>query len=180
MKTNKLTLSFCATECNGFPSIKIVLDDTTVLDYTFVSQDFQFTVTIDQLLKNQILKVIRYNKTDKNTKVDSSGKIVSDQLVEITDIQVDNIVIPNYLLNKQSRFEFDDQTHIGSRFFSPNGVWTFEFITPMITYILDQKIIHEAQYNQDYQYPWSYKLGPDSVTTISKNIKLAQDQISKL
>lgn len=102
--------------------------------------------------------------------IDDSGIIIRDQILEITELQVNGSRIPDYVLDQRSRFEFGDQCHIGSRYFGPNGNWTFEFETPLITWILDQKINHEAKYNHDYQFPWATQLGPNSVHQILKKI----------
>lgn len=170
MKTNKLTIFFRATNCKGFPSIKVLLDKKVLLNYTLANEIFQFDIELTQDVKPRELQVERYGKTDLN----------NSQILEIVCLKVDNVPIPNFLLTKQSKFKFNNEIHIGTQYFDPNGLWTFDFCSPIITYILDQKILHEAQYNQDYLYPWSYKLGPDSVSTISSNIVLAKQQVSKL
>jgi hypothetical protein len=170
MINNKLTINFKSTECNGFPSIKILHNNNLLIDYTLESYECSYTITIDLSPAHHTIIVERYNKTENNP----------DQILEITNITVDGITIPEFLLLTNSKFEFDDQVHYGSKYFSPNGIWSFNFNSPVITYILDQKILHEAKYNQDYQYPWSYKLGPDSVAQISANIDLALEQVNKL
>ncbi len=170
MKTNKLTIFFRATDCKGFPSIKVLLDNKVLLDYTLANEIFQFDIELTQDVKPRQLQVERYGKTDLN----------KSQVLEIVRLEVDDIPIPTFLLSKQSKFEFNNQTHIGTQYFDPNGLWTFDFCSPIITYILDLKILHEAQYSQDYLYPWSYKLGPDSVRSISSNIAQAKHQVSKL
>lgn len=148
----------------GYPCIKISLDDQLLLDHHFTSDQWTFSIDLDHEPARHVLCIERYGKTNDNWSPDL------DQIVEILHVSVDGIHMPNYILDRHSRFEFDNQLHQGSRYFGPNGLWTFEFSTPIITHILDEKIRHESQYNQDYLYPWSYRLGPDSVNNIISNI----------
>ena len=170
MNNNYITLHFKGTNDNGFPSVKISYDNKLLVDYTLESEEFSYSIPIGPLDGSHIVSVERYNKTEKNI----------NQILEITEVKVDNITIPDFFLMSHSVFKFNNETHQGSRYFGPNGIWSLTFYSPLITYILDQKILHESKYNQDYIYPWSYKLGPDSVTQISKNIKFAIERISKL
>jgi hypothetical protein len=171
---NKVKIYFKVSEYNGYPNIKIFLNNHLLADQTFSNDLWNFEFEVSQALSNCCLRIERYGKTDCNYSQEK------DQVVEIIAITVDGISIPEYILVKQSKFEFDGQIHIGSLYFGPNGIWTFDFATPIITHILDQKIHHESQYNQDYQYPWSYKLGPNSVNSILSNIEHAVDQVNKL
>lgn len=174
MLINKVKIIFRATEYNGYPSVRVFLDHQLLQNITFTQEYFEFEFDLDQTESIRCLCVERYGKTDQNYSLEK------DQIVEIVSINVDGIPIPQFMINAQCKFEFAGETHIGSCYFGPNGVWTFDFETPLITYILDKKIQHEAQYNQDYLYPWSYKLGPDSVTTILANIDQALDRADKL
>lgn len=140
------------------------------VQHTFDKLDDVLNIKLPQKTAQVCLQIERYGKTVAN-QVD--GK---DQILEIVSLCVDNVPVPCYILDKHSKFEFNNQCHLGSRYFSPNGVWTFDFQVPFITWALDQKIQHESQYNQDYLYPWSYKLGPDSV----KNLQRQLGQVEKL
>jgi hypothetical protein len=171
---SKVKIYFKVSEYNGYPNIKIFLNNYLLADQAFFNDQWNFEFEVGHQPGNHCLKIERYGKTDRNYSQEK------DQTVEITAITVDGIAIPEYMLVKQSKFEFNDQIHLGSLYFGPNGIWTFNFATPIITHILDQKIHHEAQYNQDYIYPWSYKLGPDSVNSILSNIEHAVDQVNKL
>lgn len=170
LKTNKLILFFKATYAAGYPSLRILFNNKLLLECTLSSETFEYELPVGADKLNNLLIVERYNKLENN----------EGQILEITKITVDNIDVPEFLLLENSVFKFNDQVHNGSRYFVPNGTWSFTFDSPLLTYILDQKIIHESKYNQDYLYPWSYKLGPDSVEQISLNIERAICHVNKL
>jgi len=167
---NKLTFACRASNHNGYPKIKLFLDGKELEPYDINQELFTIAVDLDHSDKHTVLIIERYGKTDQNVSVDSHGNIINDQYLEILDIKIDNVPVPDFILNSIPRFEFNDQCHVGSKFFGPNGIWTFEFKTPFIQYVLDQKILHEAKFSNDYVYAWSYKLGPDSVVNLTNEI----------
>lgn len=171
---NQLNLQFKAVAHNGYPSVRISLDGQVLADHLFTGEDWQFSISVGTDAGSHVLQVERYGKTEKNWSPEK------DQILEIIGVIVDGIAVPNYVLTKHSHFEFNDQIHYGSLYFGPNGVWRFEFQTPILTFVLDQKIAHEAQYNQDYLYPWSYKLGPDSVNSIITTIDQTLERVKLL
>lgn len=177
-KQNILTLSFAATECNGWPQIRVLLNNKIVNDCV-VDGNLTVSVAVDSTTKNYNLQIQRYGKTDKNF-VCADNQIVKDQVVELVSITVDGIPIPNYIINNHATFTFNDQTHLGSCYFSPNGVWELKFQAPFITWLLDQKILHESMYTDDYKFDWSYKLGPQSVDVLSSKFEEALKKINQI
>lgn len=141
---------------------KISLNGTVLHDVVFDQSETQIQVPVSIEAGHCVLAVERYGK-QRNNMIIHNGNIVQDQILEITQVQVDNVAIPDFYLSSHSTFVFGDQTHPGSRYFGPNGTWSLKFDTPVITHLLDAKILHESNYSQDYQYPWSYRLGPDTV-----------------
>jgi hypothetical protein len=174
LNTNTVKINFRASNHNGFPSFKIKLDGQVLIDQTLDDSNWHYEFALPTCDRSLELQIERYGKTSENYSPEH------DQILEITSIEIDGILVPNYVLDKHSQFEFDGQIHIGSRYFGPNGLWTWTFSTPILTYILDEKITHEAQYNQDYEFPWAYKLGPNSVNTILSKIQQAMDRIQRL
>jgi hypothetical protein len=159
---NTITLFFHATGCNGQPMAKISLNGTVLHNVVFAEGITQIQVPVLGNTGNCVLAVERYGK-QRNNMIVNNGNIVQDQILEITQVHVDNVKIPEFYLSTNSTFVFNDQTHVGSRYFGPNGVWSLGFSTPLITHLLDAKILHESKYSQDYEYPWSYRLGPNTV-----------------
>ena len=175
MKTNLIKFTLRSTNVAGWPFVRIKNNDQ---DFQTINIDSEFTVVDIKipLLNNHhnCLFIERYGKTADNQQNDN------DQIVEIINLTVDGITIPDFILDKFSKFEFDEQVHVGSKYFSPNGVWKFEYQVPLLTWILDQKILHESQYNSDHVYPWSYKFGPDSVGKLEKQLELVYNKVQQI
>lgn len=159
----KIQLKLTSTYCQGWPRARIrhgnTCHDIQVKEYA----DIELEVVADELV------IERYGKQPHNVEFDRDT-VLKDQILKIDSIQVNGVDVPEYVLQNHSQFRFDDQVHQGSRYFGPNGVWRFQFQLPLVTWLLDQKIQHEAKYNQDYQYDWSYQLGPESVKMIQADI----------
>jgi len=90
--------------------------------------------------------------------------------INLDDITVDGTSLPSWFFHEHGVFSFANQNHAGSREWHPSGTWHITLQSPLVTWILDQKILHESRYNQDYLFPWSYKLGPDSVSDLGQKI----------
>ena len=176
---NLLTLKFRCIDCNGLPQARIKLNGDLVLDHQFTQTEESHSIKINSASGDHVLTVERYNKRSHNMILEN-GNIVQDQILEITDIQVDDTSIPEFVIYENCEFSWDAQVHVGSRYFGPNGVWTYQFSTPIITHILDLKIKHESKYNQDYLFPWSYKLGPDSVAAIMASINEVEKKVHEV
>jgi len=175
MKINLIKCTLRSTDVNGWPNVRYKINNQEFHNVIIVNEFTEFEIDIPASYNQpHIMIVERYNKTADN----QQGNI--DQIVEIVRLTVDGIDVPDFILNKFSSFEFNQQTHVGSRYFSPNGVWKFEFQTPMITWILDQKILHESQYNQDYIYPWSYKFGPESVSSLDAQLISVYNKVQQI
>lgn len=176
---NLLTLKFQCVDCHGLPQARIKLDGNLILDHQFTSNIESHSITLDSACSDHVLTVERYNKKSCNMILEN-GNIVQDQILEIIDVLVDDVRIPEVLVYENCEFSWDGQVHAGSKYFGPNGVWTYRFSTPIITHVLDLKIKHESKYNQDYLFPWSYKLGPDSVATITALIDEVEKKVNEV
>lgn len=176
---NTITLQFRSRNCNGFPKAKILLDDTLVHDHQFSTGEESLSVVVNTNIGNHVLTVERYGKQPHNMVI-LDGAIIEDQILEITDILVDGVSIPVLVIDRSCEFKWDDNTHVGSRYFGPNGLWTYRFSTPLITHILDQRIEHESQFDQDYQFDWSYKHGPGTVDAIIKTIDQIKSKVNEI
>jgi hypothetical protein len=165
-----IEIFFRANNYNGYPRIKTFLDGVELPKCNIDSESFVISVGVNDIEQKRVLTIERYGKTQQHTAVDGDGNIIDDQYIELLDIKVDDISTPEFLIYTNTKFEFNDQCESGCRVLGPNGVWTFEFETPIIRYVLDQKIMHEAQFNNDYVYAWSFKLGPNSVAELTDEI----------
>lgn len=176
---NVLTICFRCYECNGYPYARIILNDKILHNHAFTQELESLEIELDTTSADHMLIVERYNKQNNNM-VLQEGKIVKDQILEITNLLVDGVPIPLNIVDPYCNFSWDDNVHVGSRYFGPNGTWTYKFSTPIITHILDMRIAHESRYNQDYVYPWSNKLGPMSVQEIVNTIDQVEHRVNQV
>lgn len=176
---NTLTLHFKCTDCNGFPSAKILVDDQLVHDHKFSELQESLLVSLSVKPGDHVLTVERYNKQQQNF-VFEDGKILKDQILEIVKLSVDGVDIPAYVVDSNCEFAYHDRVDAGSRYFGPNGVWTFKFQTPLIQYILDCRIEHESYYDQSYQFPWSYRHGPGTARAVIETIEQLEEKIQQI
>jgi hypothetical protein len=175
MNANVLKLVLKSTYVNGWPLIRYKYNQENFQSLSINSGLTTLEVPITKNNKKHVqLCIERYGKTCDNQTEDK------DQIIEIISATVDQTAVPEFIFNKFSKFMFNNETHQGSRYFSPNGIWIFEFDQPIITWILDQKILHESLYNQDYIYPWSYKFGPDSVNSLSTHLNSTYNKVKQI
>lgn len=177
--SNILKVVVKSTECNGWPNLNFYFENQLVEKVKGCSELHSFEVDLQPAESHTFIKLERYGKTDNNC-IFKNEQIIKDQTIEIVRVSVDDIKLPDHLIYQNCYIEFDGFRHDGSRFLGPNGVWVLNFKTPIITFFLDQKIEHEAKYNDDYKYPWSYRLGPRSVSTLTKEYQLVRDLIHRI
>jgi hypothetical protein len=156
-----------------------MLDGQLLHDHAFTQAEEFLSINIDTSPADHILTVERYNKQNHNM-VLRQDQVIQDQILEITNLLVDDVAIPINIVEPHCSFAWDGHVHPKSRYFGPNGTWTYKFSTPIITHILDLRIEHESQYNQDYIYPWSNRLGPMSVQDILDTIKQVEQRIHQV
>lgn len=165
---NYLTVTIKSTYCNGWPQLKLWLNQN-LIDHVQIDKELTTVkIHVPNHSGRHVIKLERYGKESCHMVI-KNNQIVQDQMFEILNMCVDGVQIPAWFLWDQSQLEIDNQFH-KSLVGGPNCTWHFEFETPLLTFILDCKIKHEAKYNQDYLLPWSYKLGPDSVDSLRNDL----------
>lgn len=177
--TNTITIKFSSTNCNGYPKVKISLNRRLVSECEITPECCSVDIHLPSDPGPQKITIERYGKTEQNTSV-VNNTIVADQILTIESISVDNVEVSKFSIIEDTVFESKDQIQQGIDILGFNGTWTFNFETPIITFLLDKKITHEAKYSQDYKYPWSYKLGPDSVTELMSEFEILHKKILNL
>lgn len=171
-----LTFKLRSQFCNDWPKFKIFIDQQQQIDYQCSDEFTEIKLKIPDNEGPHSIELHRYGK-DHQHMIFQDNTVVQDQVLEIVEIYINNVQVPDYVLDKHTEFTFQDQVHTGSRYFGPNGIWRWKYSGSLVTWCLDQKILHEAQYSQDYELPWSYVLGPDSVNKITTEIS---DLLEKL
>lgn len=169
-----ITLMFKSYFCGSWPMVKILLDGQPVTTCRFSQEFEQITTTFDDGPGHHVLQLIRVGKDRDNIILGTDGKILQDQALELTELQLNRIPIPAHILDDHAVFEYKGHKQTNSRYFGPNGIWTFKFQSPMINWALDKKIDRDSQYNRDHGHPWSHHLGPGNVDKISAEIVQAQ------
>jgi hypothetical protein len=129
---HSLKLTFKAVESNGWPKLLFLINDDLIEDYHFNNELGEVIIPIDLLDGNHILSIELYDKT-------------GSQYVELLDMYVDNILLPN-MYKWLGIYKFNDQEYPQALRWECNGSWNFNFQTPLVTWMLDVKIANEEKY----------------------------------
>ena len=143
---NTLKITFKTSECNGWPKLRLLIDNDLYEDHLFSSEDEAITVPIEFLDGSHLLELEIYDKTSVNTKVDSAGNIIQDQLIELVDMYVDDVKLPGYF-KYMGVYKFNNQTYPQATTWGCNGIWAWEFSTPIVTWVIDKKNENNEKYN---------------------------------
>jgi hypothetical protein len=125
--------------------IEILCNGTSVfkLDHVTGPCQVSFDVGDDEETATQKLQFIMSGKTTEHTKVDEQGTIISDAMLTINNIVIDNIDI-SLLLTDNSEYSHNfngTQVAITEKFHGNmgcNGTVTFEFTTPFYLWLLER------------------------------------------
>lgn len=143
---NNLKITFNTSECNGWPKLRVLIDNDLYEDHLFSSANESITVPIELLDGRHVLELEIYGKTSVNTKVDKEGNIIQDQLIELVDMFIDDVKLPEYF-KYIGVYKFNNQTYPQALVWGCNGNWIWEFSTPIITWAIDKKTDNAEKYN---------------------------------
>jgi hypothetical protein len=156
-----LTLCFLATHCNGWPKIRISIDNDIIEEVEFDREQVEVHVPMDLISGPHTLCVERYGKQAHNIEF-VDNQILQDQTVTLVAMQVGDVHLSNMFLYR-SEFCFDNQVIPGGLIWGPNGVWHWKFESPLMTWLIDQK-------NQDTE-------SPDMVIPTHKNLSVLKTAV---
>lgn len=174
MMHNILTLILSAVPHNGYPKAKIKYNTDIVYDGLIDDSNHTIDIALPITPGKHSISLQRYGKTSNNS------TNLKEQILKVIDIKIDDVFVPKYILINNSMFRYNHIVEPGALEFYPNGCWTFEFETPFVTWCLNQKIVHEAKYNADYEFPWSYKLGPGQAQKLSHDLDKIINRVKTL
>lgn len=135
---NTLVFELSATECSGWPWIRIRIDDTVHLEQQLTQEKNKIALDLNLPAGTHVLNIERFNKTDQNTMVDDHGNILQDQTVSLKNIWYDNVALPiDYLW--QGEFCYNSKSHKSVLSWGPNGHWYWQFETPILPWLVNIK-----------------------------------------
>jgi len=134
---NCLTLQLQASECNGWPKIRILIDNDIIQEYEFDQETATIHVSLDLMDGEHVLEIERYGKTNDNI-VFVDGQILKDQSVTLVDMYVDGVKLPD-LFKYDGKFCYNDLELPSVLVWGPNGGWTWKFATPLLENLIDRK-----------------------------------------
>lgn len=134
---NQLGLAFTATECNGWPRLRFLIDNDLIQEYEFTGDSALIELPLDLLDGEHLLEIEFYGKTYDNTMV-VGGNIVKDQLVTLDTIFIDYVPVPDFF-KYQGLYTVGETTKPQALTWGENGSWKLTFMYPIIDWLLDLK-----------------------------------------
>lgn len=145
-----IKFDFKVSECNGWPTIVFLVDDDTLLEHQFTQEQETIELPIDVLDGEHLLEIERINVTRDNTQIDQTGHIIKDQLVELLNIYIDNVRLPEFF-KYRGTYTLNGQSYPQGLTWGGNGIWSWDFETPIIDWAIDTKIEHANSFKGDHQ-----------------------------
>lgn len=160
---NKLSFHFRVNELNGWPKIRFVVDNTVILDHCFTATDQTVDLSLNIDAGPHVLEIQRYGKTDQNVLFDSATyQIISDQIVELLGISVDDVELPMFFLYR-GVWRWEQRQEPSSLYWGPNGTWIWSFETPLVDWAIRQNRQHQdshldllSPYKDDLSLSYKY------------------------
>jgi len=145
--SEKFTLSFTLDSTDYFVplGIKISLDNQIVYETSHVSTKTQIHHAISDDDGEHELIFEMFGKSPEHTQVDHTGAIVSDVLLSLGDVSVDEINLDQMLQSTKSNLTYchdfnGTQSAIMDSFHGSmgcNGIVTWKFTTPIYLWLLE-------------------------------------------
>lgn len=133
-----LTFVFDATECNGWPRIRIGVDGDVLIDHDFVCDSESVQLELDLDAGHHVLEIERWGKQSINVDF-QDGKILRDQTVTLRDIYLQDVKLPYWFIIS-GQFCCDQGVFDQVTTWGPNGCYRLRFGVPFERWILKQKV----------------------------------------
>jgi len=142
--TDQINLSFKVTNTDySIPlGLKVSLDHIVIYENAHVSSELQIQHAMSDDDGAHELTFELFGKLPDHTRIDDAGNIVSDAVLDISDIEIDGIDI-NYLYQQSSVYHHDyngTKPALEDKFFGClgcNGTVRFRFTTPIYIWLLE-------------------------------------------
>lgn len=141
MQNSEITLTVKTNDPTAGLGFELWLDDQRVVD-SVISSTVNFAVAVADDHQEHSLKMVLKGKQPAHTVVDDQGHIVSDAVLEITDLAVDGIGL-SYLVDEFTvyRHNFNGTgAEVQDRFFGImgcNGTAELKFSAPIYVWLLE-------------------------------------------
>jgi len=121
---------------------EVWLDQTKHFDSDHVKKDTLVVLNFDDDTDQHELRVVLKNKRPEHTKIDSSGQIIEDSVLSVSNVSFEEIDL-GHLMNKIAVYSHDFNgtgDKIQDKFYGKmgcNGVLSLKFSTPFYLWLLE-------------------------------------------
>lgn len=142
--TSVTNITFCVSPTNPDTALgfEAWLDDKIMFDVNSVQPSTEVLIPVSEQDAEHVLKLILKGKCADHTTVDSNGEIVSDSLLNISDLAFDGIAL-GQMVYEHAVYSHDfngSGNPVDDRFFGSmgcNGTVTLKFTTPIYIWLLE-------------------------------------------
>lgn len=139
----KLSINFYVERRLGNPQVKIIIDDYITLFNGDAEDDYEFNIDLPN--GGHDLKIIHYNKKIADHHYDEQGNLIIDKHIEIKRITFDEVDLEKELWDGKFFPVYMHKADNEPYFICPNlylghnGTWKFEFVTPVIPWLISSR-----------------------------------------
>ncbi len=143
METAKISFDIDTSDAECPLGIEIWLDNVVLLSNTHVKEKISFTYNInDSDDGDHELRIVINGKTSEHTKIDETGNIIKDAILQVSNVVIDGLDFSQLFLDKcVYTHNFNGtQAEIADLFYGVagcNGTISFRFSTPIYLWLLE-------------------------------------------
>lgn len=140
------SISFSCDVCSSDPLIplgfEVWIDDVKQVDIEHLKEATAISAEITDDEGEHELRLVLKNKTANDTKIDEQGNIISDAVLDITNVCFDGIPL-GHMFSVQSQYNHDYNgtgQPVQEKFYGHmgcNGAVTLKFSTPIYLWLLE-------------------------------------------
>ncbi len=144
MENSNFSFQLTPTDPTAELGFEVWINDQCIVDIMHVKESCVISGAMpnDSVEAEHVLKLVLKNKQPSHTKISKTGEIISDALLEITDVKFDEVAlgqIVNDLTVYQHNFN-GTQSTVQQKFFGTmgcNGTVELKFTTPIYLWMLE-------------------------------------------
>lgn len=143
MSTTSITFDLDSTDYTVNLAFEVLLNNTVVFATEHVAHPTAVEFAITDNGGEHELKFVLKNKTQDHTAINEHGNIVSDAMLSITNVAIDEIKL-GHMFFEQTHYHHDgngDQLLTDHKFFGNmgcNGYVSMQFSTPLFLWLLEK------------------------------------------